>query len=179
MKTLDGYQEATLRTWRQSLPELTEQEYFVLTRALSVATIVGKHCDAVKKAIFHGKGGIANVAKQMTDSASYVASLMHCDDMTYGEKAEVDPEILNHMRSIIGVFGEAAEVADLVLEADVSGDGVSHADMQLELGDCLYYVAVGSHGIGCNLSEVADANIAKLIIRHPSGFQLPLAAEVA
>lgn len=174
--TLDDYQQDALRTWRTHLPRITAKEYYVLCQILAAAEVVGRYADMVKKAIFHGKGGIDAIAKQMTDDAVVVQTLMETDVNIPGGFADYNPELVNHMRAIIGVVGESAEVIDHIMTAETVGGNVHDEEMKLELGDILYYAAVGAANIGLPLSQVAAANKAKLIARYPEGFQpqLPL-----
>ena len=75
------------------------------------------------------------------------------------------------MRSILGVSGEAGEVAECVkkhLRGDY-GEDVYYDKIKKELGDLLYYVAVCSREHGFNLSEVAQANYDKLKSRKERG----------
>lgn len=51
-----------------------------------------------------------------------------------------------------------------------------HAHMREELGDILWYVALAATALQVNLSELAEANIAKLRKRFPEKFS-PAAAE--
>lgn len=70
----------------------------------------------------------------------------------------------------LGVAGEAGEVADLVKKYIGHGHPLDVEKLKLELGDVLWYVAGLASVIGVTLSEVANANIAKLEKRYPNGF---------
>ena len=75
----------------------------------------------------------------------------------------------------LGLASEAGEVADKVkkllrdddmpLSEDFNALDLSHDKrraLALELGDCLFYVAVAASDLGYSLSTIADMNIAKL-----------------
>lgn len=70
----------------------------------------------------------------------------------------------------LGVAGEAGEVADLFKKHLFHGHALDVGKATKELGDVLWYVAVLAQRIGVPLSEVADANVAKLRARYPDGF---------
>ena len=73
--------------------------------------------------------------------------------------------------TVLGLAGEAGEVADKwkkVLRGDHGKDGLTPAvrdSLKAELGDNLWYIARCAHELGFSLSDVANANIAKLASR--------------
>ena len=75
----------------------------------------------------------------------------------------------------LGLASEAGEVADKVkkllrddempLDENFNALDLTHEKrraLALELGDCLFYVAVAASDLGYSLSTIADMNIAKL-----------------
>jgi NTP pyrophosphatase (non-canonical NTP hydrolase) len=70
----------------------------------------------------------------------------------------------------LGLSGEAGEVADLVKKHIGHGHDLDVNKLKLELGDVLWYIAGLAHVLGLTLSEVAEANVAKLKRRYPDGF---------
>lgn len=70
----------------------------------------------------------------------------------------------------LGVAGGAGEVADLLKKHLFHGHDLDLEKLKLELGDVLWYVAACARLVGLNLSEVAEANIAKLAKRYANGF---------
>jgi len=69
-----------------------------------------------------------------------------------------------------GLAEEAAEVLGLVRKRVFQQRDVDEARLIEELGDVLWCLAVTAHTLGVPLSKVAEANQAKLALRHPSGF---------
>ena len=75
----------------------------------------------------------------------------------------------NPIYPTLGLCGEAGEVADKVKKVlrDRQGNFSSEviADLQLELGDVLWYVAQLATELGLELEEIAQANLDKLASR--------------
>lgn len=88
------------------------------------------------------------------------ASGMH-DDIS------VDP-IVN---CALGLTGEAGEVADLVKKHIFQGHDLDEEHFAKELGDVLWYVAVGASLKGYSLEQIMAMNIQKLRDRYPDGFE--------
>lgn len=69
----------------------------------------------------------------------------------------------------LGLAGEGGEVADLVKKWEFQGHPLTPEKLVEELGDVLWYVALISNGLGFTLSQVMEANLAKLAARYPDG----------
>ena len=73
----------------------------------------------------------------------------------------------------LGFVGEAGEFANKVKKLDRDGDGSYSAEQQAalidELSDCLWYMTRLSHVLGCNLVDIAKANMVKLQSRAERG----------
>lgn len=70
----------------------------------------------------------------------------------------------------LGLAGEGGEVADLVKKYLFHGHALPQEKLQNELGDVLWYVAIGANALGLTLDDVMARNIAKLKDRYPEGF---------
>lgn len=77
------------------------------------------------------------------------------------------------MAQILGLVGESGEVAEKVkkLIRDQGGKltDENKKEMLKELGDILWYVNAVAHLLGSNISEVADANLQKVLSRKERG----------
>lgn len=71
----------------------------------------------------------------------------------------------------MGLCGEAGEVIDLIKKWAFQGHTLHRQDIEEELGDVLWYVAILCEGIGLNMEEVMQKNIEKLKRRYPHGFE--------
>ena len=65
--------------------------------------------------------------------------------------------------------GEAGEVADEIGKVLFHGHEFAPEKIKKELGDVLWYVSELARACGYTLSQVAEANIAKLKARYPEG----------
>ena len=74
---------------------------------------------------------------------------------------------------VLGLTGEAGEVADKVKKIIRDNDGVltkeSKQEIAKELGDVLWYLANLSAELGLDLQSVAEMNIQKLVSRKQRG----------
>ena len=73
----------------------------------------------------------------------------------------------------LGLAGESGEIADHVKKVMFHGhplDDATRDKIAKELGDILWYCAMGAKGIGFGLAEIATMNIDKLKKRYPEGF---------
>ena len=73
----------------------------------------------------------------------------------------------------LGLNGEAGEIADHVKKVMFHGhplDDDTRDKIAKELGDILWYCAMGARGIGIGLGDIAQMNVEKLKKRYPDGF---------
>lgn len=116
-----------------------------------------------------------------------IASILSIDELndyqeatlrTWNKKTDFGGRVSN---AVLGLTGEAGEVADIVKKAIYHGHGFqpSHCPgeedgntykLALELGDILYYLSIMAHELGYTLQDIAEINIAKLAKRYPDGF---------
>lgn len=74
------------------------------------------------------------------------------------------------INGVLGLAGEAGEVADLVKKNWMQGHVLDLNHVAKELGDILWYVAETATAIGCDLDGIMEMNIEKLLQRYPDGF---------
>ncbi|HEY3257267.1 MAG TPA: nucleoside triphosphate pyrophosphohydrolase family protein [Gemmatimonadaceae bacterium] len=84
-----------------------------------------------------------------------------------------DSELAMLTSAALGLAGESGEIADHVKKIVYHGhplDDDTRDKIAKEIGDILWYCAMGSRGIGVSLAEIARMNVAKLRKRYPDGF---------
>lgn len=74
------------------------------------------------------------------------------------------------LNGVLGLTGEAGEVADLVKKGIFHERGIDLAHLQKEIGDVMWYIAMICHACNFDLDEVMAGNIEKLKARYPEGF---------
>ena len=70
----------------------------------------------------------------------------------------------------MGLSGEAGETCDYLKKVVFHGHKLDRDKLCKELGDVLWYVATLATTAGLSLSEIATANVLKLQLRYPNGF---------
>ena len=72
----------------------------------------------------------------------------------------------------LGLCGEAGEFADIIKKVSFQGHELDEAHLADEVGDILWYCALAAQALGRDLSDIAEANVAKLQKRYPNGFEV-------
>jgi NTP pyrophosphatase (non-canonical NTP hydrolase) len=74
-----------------------------------------------------------------------------------------------------GLCGEAGEFADAIKKHDIYDQELNVDNALEELGDVLWYVALGAEAFGVQMEDIADACIKKLQKRYPEKYSDDLA----
>lgn len=74
------------------------------------------------------------------------------------------------LHSALGLAGEAGEFVDCVKKHTVYGRPLDKANAVEELGDLLWFVALGCKALGVSMDMVAEQNIGKLKVRYPDKY---------
>lgn len=82
------------------------------------------------------------------------------------------PEETMIIWNVIGLAGEAGEVADYLKKGIFHRHGYDADVVREELGDLLWYVAGLCTQLGFSLEDVMQGNIDKLKARYPGGFSV-------
>ena len=80
------------------------------------------------------------------------------------------------LHSALGVAGEAGEYVDCIKKFTVYGKPLDKANATEELGDLLWFIALGCQTLGVSMDTVAQENIGKLRLRYPEKYSDELAA---
>lgn len=72
--------------------------------------------------------------------------------------------------AILGLVGEAGEVADL-RKKEYHGIPRNLTEMSKEVGDVLFYVYAYCLETGCSIEDLMQLNMEKLSKRYPEGFK--------
>lgn len=114
--------------------------------------------DEIKKALFYGK-----------ENSQLTPSEFDCSQFPelIGESPEQGIDIIH---SIIGKATEAGELLSALYAALFQDEPFDVTNFREEIGDGLWYDAIGLSAIGSNFGEVQTINIAKLRARFPNKF---------
>jgi NTP pyrophosphatase (non-canonical NTP hydrolase) len=90
---------------------------------------------------------------------------------------DLETPLAELQHALLGLTSETGELADVVKKHVIYGRDLDKENIAEELGDILWYLAIGAESVGTTLEEIANANIAKLKTRYPEKYSDKLAAE--
>jgi len=70
----------------------------------------------------------------------------------------------------LGLATESGEILDVLKKNHAYDKPLDLVNLREELGDALWYIALGARALGITLDEIASVNIAKLSARYPDRF---------
>lgn len=69
-----------------------------------------------------------------------------------------------------GMVGEIGEIHS-IYQKRYQGHEIDEVELQKETGDLLWFIAEFCTANGWSLADIANQNIAKLVLRYPEGFE--------
>lgn len=96
------------------------------------------------------------------------------NDYQLAAMATAPEHIFDHVddaldNAALGLCGEAGEFADVLKKHFYQGHPHNPEHLAKELGDILWYVAMGATALGYDFEEIMIMNIEKLKARYPEG----------
>jgi NTP pyrophosphatase (non-canonical NTP hydrolase) len=82
----------------------------------------------------------------------------------------VSNEELMILWNVMGLVGEAGELANMVKKGILHRHGLDKEKLGEELGDCLWYIAALCTKLELDMEAIMKENIEKLAIRYPEGY---------
>ena len=74
------------------------------------------------------------------------------------------------INALLGLSGEVGEVTDMIKKYIFHGHEMTEAEIQKEIGDVCWYIAMLCESFGFELDRIMQNNINKLKNRYPEGF---------
>ena len=75
------------------------------------------------------------------------------------------------INSVMGLCGESGEAIDIVKKWMAQGHELDKEHLAKELGDVAWYLAEAATALDISLEDIFKANIDKLKMRYPGGFE--------
>ena len=88
--------------------------------------------------------------------------------MTTLNRSLSQKEIL--VNAVLGLCGESGEATDIVKKHLFQGHDLDKEKLAKELGDIAWYLAEAATALDMSLEDIFKANIEKLKLRYPEGF---------
>jgi NTP pyrophosphatase (non-canonical NTP hydrolase) len=105
-------------------------------------------------------------------TAQYTMDVLRTESVDFGKiRGRMTDSMLRLLHAALGACTEAAELADMVKKHLFYGKPMDTVNIDEELGDLLWYVAVACDVLGIPMLEIMQANIEKLRKRYPVRFE--------
>lgn len=148
------YQELALVTESKRDPELSISLANLMYDSITKAIISGNQADRVKKTVFYGAPHPSLLG---SESAS-------------PQKNVLNEKTMRVVHAVLGLVSEAGEAAEALHSHLYLCEEFDEVNFMEEMGDHLWYIAVGLSAIGVDMEAAMERNIAKLRKRFPDGF---------
>lgn len=134
----------------------------IMQTAIIEAMTVGNLVDAIKKALFYGRP--YQSPQRLINHAASLPDQIRAK----GFNSNAVPVDIQH--AILGVFTEGAELMEALGVAAVDGEPLDLVNLDEEVGDLLWYIAVYAKAREKTIEDLMSQNIAKLRARFPDRF---------
>lgn len=113
------------------------------------------------------------------DSKKYVENALKTESANFEAIAQRlgTPENIRLLHAAIGLATEAGEIQDQLKKAIFYGKTLDKVNLEEELGDLFWYIAIMSDALGVSFESIMDKNIAKLKARYGDKFSETAALE--
>jgi NTP pyrophosphatase (non-canonical NTP hydrolase) len=142
----------------ESLPLDLEVDIIKLVQVLNLVSSSCQLLDLYKKQMFYRKKFDTNTEKQLIDSMEFQLAQVANND--YPVNVGKIPVRLSH--SIVGIATEAGELVDSLIPVLDAAYPLDSINFKEELGDVMWYAAIGLDVTGNTLKDTLDTNIRKL-----------------
>ena len=114
------------------------------------------------------------------DASEYqkLAGRTECDQEAAALRMHLGcPASIRLDHAITGLFSKYAEIAGMIERWVWYNQPLDMVNLEEELGDCLWYLALACSAVGLDMASVMEKNIEKLKVRFPNKFTEKEAAE--
>lgn len=113
------------------------------------------------------------------DTKEYVKNALKTESANFEAIAQRlgAPENIRLLHAAIGLATEAGEIQDQLKKAIFYGKTLDKVNLEEELGDLFWYIAIMSDALGVPFENIMEKNIAKLKARYGDKFTETAALE--
>ena len=167
------YQQQAARTLIEKPDFLvTNRDLEYIGGGLALGGLTGAVCELLKKGILHRHGlsleRYTQALRTVGEKAHWLASRVGWGRRPDDDAPAPDRDVML-VWNVIGILGEAGEIAALMIEAIATGV-LDRDKLAKEIGDLLWYAAALCTKVGLDLGAVMALNIEKLKERYPDGW---------
>ncbi len=170
----NNYLEQSARTCANP-PVVAPKEYWTNNTSflfsLMEVVAAGVVADGMKRGIFYKtplKDTNKRILETTAENGDMFERLIHMAEEN--EFRELSPEQMNLIHACLGMMSEASELFMAVIKSYVENKDLDVVNVREELGDLMWYQALGIRQIGETFESVGAINIKKLAARYPDKF---------
>lgn len=166
LKPFDYVAEANLTLSPQWHGDKVAKSYFVNAMLDSIQAL--QRLDKVKKTLFYGKDNSIEPVEGRKSIADLPERVLNAIP-PYPRSVAKSADAINLIHAIVGIATEAGEMLEALRDA-INGDEFDLVNLEEEIGDCKWYMAIASKVAGFQWGDDERKNIAKLRARFPDRF---------
>ncbi len=110
------------------------------------------------------------MSDKIIDFGDYIKNVLKTDKVSYARAMERLALQTRVVHGILGISTEASELEDLLKKNVFYNKPISLHQIEEEIGDIMWYVAILCHELDMDFARILDKNVKKLHARYPEGF---------
>lgn len=167
------YQDAASRTCAEPSLEANAMydSHATLARDVMTHMVQCQQADLSKRSIYY-REPLAKLEKRAADAKAADDELFTTLNKTIEDNPsrQFTKEQLNLLHMALGWQSEAGEVYEALLKSFITGEPVDNVNINEEIGDNMWYTALGLNTTNSTFEETGTKNINKLAVRYPDKF---------
>lgn len=136
----------------------------------------GVSANITKRSLFYKKNDYSEVIKTEGEKTTALFESLMKQEETLND-TELNQNMIDLIHAELGIRSECCELSQAICASILDNKELDKVNLQEELGDLLWYIALAARAIGTDFETLMEKNIEKLKVRFPDKFTEEKAVE--